>query len=172
MVRADPEKMVRTCTISPDDKTLTLNDVFTPVAGKAGKEEKTITTYARLSPGKSVFGEWQSVSMKEESAGEPGRLFIKPYGKDGLSFTSSTNKNRLDMNFDGKVYFETGPTARKGDATSGKLVNAHLLLSEDRINGELEDKEEWRVSDDGKTLTIVSRPVKSSAVFTSVFDRQ
>ncbi|MDQ6678671.1 MAG: hypothetical protein M3Z09_15425 [Acidobacteriota bacterium] len=169
MVRSDPEKMVRTYTVSSDDKTLILNDVFTRADGK---QDKTVTTYARLSPGKSLMGEWQSVSMKDEPSTEAGELFIAPYGKDGLSFTSSLHKNRLDINFDGKMYFERGPTARKGESTSGRRVNAHLLQAEGQIDGKLDDKEEWKVSDDGKTLTIVNKPVKSSAVFTSVFDKR
>ena len=169
MIRFDPDKMVRTYTVSTDDKTLTLNDVF---SRPDGKEDKSLTTYRRLLPGRSIFGEWQSVSIKDQSTGDPGRLFIKPYGKDGLTFSSSTDKNHLDMNFDGKVYFEAGPTAKKGDGTSGKRPNAHLLVLDGQTNGVPVDKEEWTISNDGKTLTLVMTIVKSSAVFTSVFDKR
>jgi hypothetical protein len=168
MIRFDPDKMVRVYKVSADDKTLTINDVFAP----NGKEHKQLTTYARLSDGKSIYGEWQSVSSKEESADEPGELFIKPFGRGGLTFAWSTYKNHLDIHFDGKAYFEAGPTAKKGDATSGRRVNAHLLMLEGQTSGHPDDKEEWSVSEDGKTLTIVSKPVKSSAVFTSIFDKR
>jgi hypothetical protein len=168
MVRFNPSKMVRTYTVSADDKTLQLTDVFT---SPEGKERTTVFNYSRTSPGKSIFGEWRSFSGTETPTAERDKLFIKPFGKDGLSLTSSTDKDRLDINFDGKRYTKMGPTARKGDTTSGKRVNSHLLVVDGQLNGAPEDREEWRVSNDGKTLTIVSTVPKSAAVFTSVFDR-
>ncbi len=76
------------------------------------------------------------------------------------------------MNFDGKAYFDEGPGDPKGLSTSGKRVSARLLELEGQNNGKPDDKEEFRVSDDGKTLTIVSKPVNSSVVFTTMWDRQ
>jgi hypothetical protein len=169
MIRFDPNKMVRIYTVSADDKTLTLKDLFTLANGK---ERTTLYTYARTSPGKSIFGEWRSFSRTEDSAGDRDELFITQYEKDGLSFANSIDKDRVDMNFDGKLYTKVGPTARKGDTTSGKRVTAHLLVLDGQLNGAPEDKEEWKVSDDDKTLTIVARPEKSSGAITSVFDRK
>jgi hypothetical protein len=60
MNRIDSRTMKRTYTVSSDDKTLTLIDVFT--AADSG-QEMTTTIYARTTPGKSIFGEWRSVSM-------------------------------------------------------------------------------------------------------------
>jgi hypothetical protein len=169
MIRFDPDKMVRTFTVSEDDKTLTLKDVFTL---PEGKERKTLFEYARLSPSTSIFGEWQSFSMKEESTSGPEQVIIEPYGKDGLRIFSSPEKRRLEMNFDGKLYAETGPDAEKGSMISGERVSSHLLRSKSQVNGNPDDEEEWKVSDDGKTMTIIAKPVKSSAIFTSVFDRK
>jgi hypothetical protein len=43
---------------------------------------------------------------------------------------------------------------------------------EDRIKGKPESTSEFTVSDGGKTLTIVSKFVKTAAVFTSVCDKK
>jgi hypothetical protein len=169
MVRDDGRKMVRTYNISADDKTLTLHDVFT---GDEGNKSETITKYARLSPGNSIFGEWQSVSMEEKESGEALKLIVTSFGTDGLSFSVPTYKHLSEMRFDGKVYADTGAGDAKGHSSSGKRVNDHLLEIEDQINGKPEYSEELKVSDDGKTLTIVSRSANSSAVFTEVWDKQ
>lgn len=169
MVRDDGQKMVRTYNISPDDKTLTLHDVFT---GNAEDNYETTTKYARLSPGSSIFGDWQSVSMEEKMIGEDLKLMIAPFNTDGLSFSVPAHKHLSEMNFDGKIYLDGGSGDAKGHSSSGKRVNDHLLQIEDQVNGKPEESEELKLSDDGKTLTITSRPVNSSAVFTMVWDRQ
>ncbi len=169
MNRVESRTMVRTYTVSPDDKTLTLVDIFTAADGS---RDETTTTYARLGPGNSIFGEWQSVSMVEKSSGKPAMFIIEPYGKDGLSFISPATQHRTRMNFDGKVYFDEGPGESDHESSSGKRITARLLELEGQINGKPDDKTEFKVSDDGRTLTLVSRPVNSSAVFTTVWDRQ
>jgi hypothetical protein len=169
MMRSDNQKMVRIYTVSADDKTLTLHDVFT---GDKGIQYETTTKYARLAPGNSIFGEWQSVSMEEKSSGEELKLIITPFGTGGLSFSVPANKHLSEMNFDGKVYFDSGAGDAKGQSSSGKRIEAHVLQIDGQLDGKPEDSEEFKVSGDGKTLTIVSKPAKSSAVFTTVWDRQ
>jgi hypothetical protein len=169
MVRDDGQKMVRTYNISADDKTLTLHDVFT---ADEGNKSETVTKYARLSPGNSIFGEWQSVSLEEKISGAALKLIITPFGTDGLSFSVPATKNLSEMKFDGKEYADTGAGDAKGHSSSGKRVNDHLLAIEDQVNGKPESSDELKVSDDGKTLTIVSRSANSSAVFTEVWDKQ
>ena len=169
MVRDDGEKVVRTFNISPDDKTLTLHDVF---AGNPGDNYESTTKYRRLSPGNSIFGEWESVSIEEKIVGEPLKLIISPFGTDGLSFELPAHKHLSKMKFDGKVYPDSGAGDAKGQASSGKRVNNRLLEIHTQVNGKPEDNEELKLSDDGKTLTLVSKPPNSSAVFTVVWDRQ
>jgi hypothetical protein len=169
MIRDDGQKMVRTYNISADDETLTLHDVF---SGNAEDNYETTTKYARLSPGNSIFGEWQSVSMEEKTSGEALKLIITSFDTDGLSFSVPAHKHLAAMKFDGKMYPDSGTGDTKGDSSTGKRVNDHFLQIDGQVNGKLEESEEFKVSDDGKTLTIVSRPVNSSAVFTMVWDRQ
>jgi hypothetical protein len=168
MDRVDARTMKRTYTVSSDDKTLQLVDVFTATDGGY---EKTTTTYARTSPGKSLFGEWKSVSMEEKVSGPPEKLTIEPYGKDGLSLTSS-DKHRTDMQFDGKQYFEIAPDGTKGDSTSGKRTSDHVIQMQGQIKGTPDSISEFKVSDDGKTLTITSKSVKTNTTFISVWDKE
>ena len=169
MDRSEGETMVRTYTVSADDKTLTLHDVFTSDNG--GKEE-SVTKYARLAPGNSIFGEWQSFSIEDKLPGEKRELFITLFGSDGLSISVPSFKHNIDLKFDGKVYFENGASDPKGHSASGKRIDDRTLEIDSQNNGELDGREELKLSDDEKTLTIVDRPAKSSAVFTSVWDRQ
>ncbi|HTB96362.1 MAG TPA: hypothetical protein VK716_05105 [Terracidiphilus sp.] len=169
MVRDDGVKMVRTYSISSDDKTLMLHDVF---SGDAEDNYETTTKYARLGPGKGILGEWQSTSMEEKMHGETLKLIITPYEADGLSFNIPVHKHVSQMKFDGKVYADSGAGDTKGNSSSGKRMNGFVLEVDSQVNGRLEDREEFKVSSDGKTLTIVSRPANSTAVFTEVWDKQ
>lgn len=169
MVRDDGQKMVRTYNISPDDKTLTLHDVFT---GNPGENFETTTKYARLSPGHNILGEWQSVSMEEKANDQGLKLIIAPFETDGLSFSVPAQKHLSEMKFDGKMYLDNGAGDTRGHSSSGKRVNDHLLEIDDQVNGKLEDHGELKVSDDGKTLTVVTKLANSSAVFTMVWDKQ
>ena len=167
LTRTSPP-MSRTYTISPDDKTLTLTDTYT---NKDGTTEKTEFAYARTSPGKGFIGEWRSVRSKRLTSEKGRETIIEPYGKDGLSFVSPSDNTRLDLNFDGKPYALKGEGVRKGLTTRGTRVNAHLLRTENWANGKIVERDEFRLSDGGKTLTIEARPANSPAVFTDVLDK-
>jgi hypothetical protein len=169
MDRVDSRTMKRTYTVSSDDKTLQLVDVFTATDGG---QETTTTVYTRTSPGKSLFGEWKSVSLKDKVSGPPEKLVIESYGTDGLSLTSTSTKHRTEMQFDGKQYFDIAPDGTKGDSSSGKRISDHVIQMQDQANGKPDSNNEFKVSDDGKTLTIVSKSIKTSAVFTSVWDKE
>jgi hypothetical protein len=169
MERVDSRTMKRTYTVSADDKRLQLVDVFTATDG--GKETTT-TVYARTSPGKSLYGEWKSVSLEDKVSGPPEKLIIEPYGKDGLSLISTSNKRRTDMQFDGKQYFEIAPDGTKGDSASGRRINDHVIQMQGQVNGKPDSINEFKVSDDGKTLTLVSKSIKTSTTFTSVWDKE
>ena len=169
MVRNDGEKMVRTYNISSDDKTLTLHDV---IKDNPGENYETTAKYARLTPGRSIFGEWQSVSLEEKTLGGDLKLIIGLFENDGLSFNLPAHKHLSAMKFDGKVYADIGAGDTKGHSSSGKRVSDHILEIDTQANGKPEESEELKVSDDGKTLTIVRRPANSSAVFTMIWDKQ
>ena len=169
MIRDDGQKMVRTYNLSTDEKTLTLHDVF---SGDAGNIYETTVKYARLAPGRGICGEWQSVSFEEKTSGEALKLIILPFETYGLSFSAPAEKHLTEMKFDGKAYVDSGAGDTKGASSSGKRINDYVLEIERQVKGEPDASEEFKVSHDGKTLTIVSRIAKSSAVFTMVWDKQ
>ena len=164
----DATKMTRTYTVSSDDTELTLTDVFT---GKEGIDSQSVTQYHRTSTGKSIYGRWKSFSMKT-TVTRPSEFLIERFGKDGLSMTSLSDRHRIDMVFDGKPYIDQSPSGPLEATTSGKRVTPHLLQLEGRTKGVLDETDEYKVSDDGKTLTIVSKQTKSAAIFTSVWDKK
>jgi hypothetical protein len=110
--------------------------------------------------------------MEEKTFGKKLKLIIAPFEADGLSFSAPAEKHLNELKFDGKMYLDSGAGDTKGHSSSGKRVNDHLLEIDSQVNGKPEDSEELKVSDDGKTLTIVSRVPNSSAVFTMVWDKQ
>jgi hypothetical protein len=169
MIRDDGEKMVRTYSISPDDKQLTLVDLF---ANNPIDNYELTTKYVRLSAGKSIFGEWQSVSMEEVSFGEPLKMIITPFEINGLSFSIPAHKHLSEIKFDGKMYADRGAGDPAGGSSSGRRISDHLLEIDSRLKGEPEETAELKVSDDGKTLTIVRKMAKSTATFTMVWDKR
>lgn len=169
MVRDDGQKMMRTYNVSPDDKTLTLHDVF---SGNGEDNYELTTKYARLGPGKGIFGEWQSVSMDERVNGKESRMIIAPFENSGLSFSIPARKHLSQMRFDGKVYVDSGLGDAKGNSSSGRRLNDYVLEIDSQVNGRLEDRAKLQVSNDGKTLTVVSKPANSTAVFSEVWDKQ
>jgi hypothetical protein len=70
------------------------------------------------------------------------------------------------------MYAYSGAGDTKGHSSSGKRVNDHVLEIDTQVDSKPEESEELKVSDDGRTLTIVRRPANSSAVFTMVWDKQ
>jgi hypothetical protein len=170
MDRAEGQATVRTYTVSPDDKNLVLIDVF---AVSDGGHEKTTTTYtyARTEPGKSIYGEWKSISMEEETSGEQS-FTIQPYGKAGITMTSSGSKYRTDLELDGMQRPDKHSGSTKDETTSGKRVDANHIHIENRVDGKPDDIEDLQLSGDGRILTMVSMALKTSAKFTSVFDKK
>ena len=102
---------------------------------------------------------WQSVSDgREDVRGTGVKLIIAAFETDGLSFSVPAHKHLAAMKFDGKMYADSGAGDTKGDSSSGKRVNDHLLQIDGQVNGKLEESEDFKVSDDGKTRwTIVTR---------------
>lgn len=154
--RVSEEIMMRDLSVSDDDQTMTLVDTYKFADGNGRRD---ITKYSRLSAGHGLFGEWQSFSMTSDVLGAEGKIVVQPFGKAGLSFIGS-DSDRLDINFDGRKHASTGPHIPKSDLTAGKRAGLRLLRMEEYVDGELDERDEYRISDDGKTLTIIARPVK------------
>jgi len=76
------------------------------------------------------------------------------------------------MKFDGTIYADSGAGDTKGNSSSGRRLSDYVLEIDSLENSRLESRAELTVSNEGKTLTVVNRPVNSTAVFTEVWDKQ
>ena len=123
--------------------------------------------YKRIA-GKSGFaGTWESTSGK---ANPEMQLEIRPYEGDGLSFQSQ--KLTKNVKFDGKDYPNEGPYAAPGSASSGRLVNRHVVQMTDTVKGKRIDTEKIAVSPDLKTLTVTVYKLGQVNPNIFVFDRK
>ena len=123
--------------------------------------------YKRIA-GKSGFaGTWESTSGK---ANPEMQLEVRPYEGDGLSFQSQ--KLTKNVKFDGKDYPNEGPNAPPGFASSGHLVNRHVVQMTDTVKGKRIDTEKITVSPDLKTLTVTVYKLGQVNPNVFVFDRK
>jgi hypothetical protein len=167
MVRILGGKYVRGLTISSDEKTLIINQTAHLLNGTTAN---ATTIYKRMGGDKGLVGEWQSVSFKTDNV--PVEMIIEPFKKNGLTFYTPYDKWQVSMNFDGKKYSEQGPDVPKGTTSSGKRIDARTIQYASETNGKLDNSGEYKLSEDGRTLTITSKAVKESKPFTNVYDRQ
>lgn len=130
-------------TLSKDGNTLT-ND-FTDIAPN-GSTTSGNYVYKRTAGGPGFAGTWVSINDTRNIA---FGLQVRPYEGDGLSFrTLGETKN---VKFDGKDY----PNADGRNASASlRRVDERTLEMTEKINGEVVDTQEIKVSPDLKTLTI------------------
>lgn len=129
-----------------------LMDDFTSF-GPDGSPSNIKLVYQRAADGGSGYaGDWVS---KSEQVNSVFTLKISPSASDGLSFTGPSGTT--NVKFDGK-------SARRLDATTlERSVN---------FNGKLAETRHYKVSPDGRTLTITAHIVGHSMANIFVFDRQ
>ena len=155
-----------TWTLSADGKTMTLK-------GTQYKPDGTAEDYGgasqRIGSGTGWTGTWESTDYKVSS---PFEAVISAYQGDGLSISYPAYKDVLNMKFDGKDYSENGPNVLAGSKSSGRRVNANTLEIADKIRDKVVDKATWKVSKDGKTLTVVAHNTGQPNAQTAVFDKQ
>ncbi len=125
---------------------------------------------AKRVAGTSGFaGTWETTSLK---IGSPDEFDIQPYESDGLSFVVPAESDTISMKFDGKDYSETGPNVAPGSASSGHRVNEHTLEVTDKVQGQVMDTTQFKVSADGKTLTLTVHEKGQSKPLAFVYDRE
>jgi hypothetical protein len=156
----------QTIVISPDGKTA--NNAITGTRPD-GSTFSNQMTFRRIAGTSGLAGTWESTSVK---IGSPQEFDIQPYESDGLSFISPAEKDTLSMKFDGKDYPETGPNVPAGSVSSGRRVDAHTLEVTDKVQKDVVDTEQFKVSADGKTLTLTVHDKGQSKALTFIYDRQ
>jgi len=151
--------------LSGDGKTLT--DDFTSF-GADGSASTIHYVYQRTAGTSGFSGTWESTTVPTDLVFV---LKIRPFGKDGLSFDSAQGQTRKVV-LDGKDYPTVGPNANAGATASVRRTDGHTLQLTDKIKGRVVDTEQFRLSPDGKALTIVVHKPGQRAPNTFVFERQ
>ena len=155
-----------TTKLSPDSKTMTIVRQRTKPNGEAYESS---VVYERISGDRGLMGGWKNKQVK---VGSPRTIELKPSGKDGLILEDARHKTRCDAQFDGKDYPVTGPTVSEG--TTLALTHAgprsfKLLM---KRHGKPLVLETYKVSQDGRVLTVTGSPVAVNEPYTEVYERQ
>ncbi len=153
--------------LSADGKTLT--DNFTGYRAD-GSTSNLLYKYSRAEAGGSGFaGTWESTSEQVNSSYE---MQIETFDNSGLSFINPAQKTTKSIKFDGNDYAAEGPNLPAGYATSGRRLGNRAVELTDKINGKVLDTQQVEVSEDGKTLTIITHIPGHAKPNIQVFERQ
>lgn len=155
-----------TWTLSQDGKTMAIDVTGTRPDGSTVHYQ---VTRKRIAGTSGFAGTWESTSVK---IGSREKFEIEPYEGDGLSFISPAENATLSMKFDGKDYAENGPNVAPGSASSGRRVNERTLVLTDKVQNHVMDTAEFKVSPDGKTLTLTVHVKGQSKPLTFVYDKE
>lgn len=152
--------------LSEDDKTL--DDDFT-ILQPNGSEFNVYYVYKRTAGGPGFDGTWESTSERVNSVFE---VQIQPYESDGLIFTSPSEGTVKKLNFDGKDYAYERPNVKAKFTSSMRRVDANTVEVTDKVNGQLAETQEIKLSPDHKTLTMTTQQGGQSKPEIRVFDRE
>jgi hypothetical protein len=114
-------------------------------------------------------GTWKLNPAKISS---PGTMKFTPSGDDGMTWEFVDIKATCNLKFDGKDYPCTGPTAPPGIAVALKRAGPGSFEWTEKLNGKLLFTGTLTVSQDGRMLTNVGRPVSVNEPITEVYERQ
>jgi hypothetical protein len=155
-----------TWTLSPDGKSLKLESKGTNPDGSSFDNS---SEYTRVSGTHGIAGSWKSTktSVNEERTYE-----IADKGPDELTWNIPEIKGVLDVKLDGKDYAPVGPTVPKGLTIALLKVSPHTLKMTEKMNGAVTYHSTMTVSADGKKMTEVGTPAKTTESFTSVWIKQ
>ncbi len=155
-----------TWSLSPDGKAIKIEGTSTRPDGSTSTAQFTMK---RLAGASGFAGTWESTSA---SFGSPDEFDIQPYESDGLSFVVPAESDTISMKFDGKDYPETGPNVAPGSTSSGHRLNERTLELTDKVQGQVMDTSQLKVSADGKTLTLTFHEKGQSKPQVYVYERE
>ena len=155
-----------TWTLSSDGKSVDSQYKGTRPDGGAVESSAKLT---RVSGSKGFAGTWL---LADVAFTDPGPMVITSYGNDGLTQSFPSSKFRLDLTMDGKDCKPEGPNVLPGMTTSAKRHGPKSLSMTDKQNGKVLDTEEWKVSADGKSLTITHHDAGEKKALTYVYEKQ
>jgi hypothetical protein len=152
--------------LSKDGATLT--DYFTGVSPD-GSTFTLVYLYNRTAGGSGFTDTWVSKSLEPDSVFV---LQVRPYERDGLSWTDPLEGLTRNVKFDGKDYPLLGSALPPDLVSAVRRVDEHTLEVSDKFKGKINDTELIELSSDLKTLTMTLRSTGSSDPQIRVFERQ
>lgn len=133
-----------------------------------GSTYQDSTSFQRVGGGSGFAGTWESTQAQWATSDWE----IKPYGTDGLAFTTPAEQEHLDIKFDGKDYPDHGPRVAPGRASSAKRTDQNTIEMTDKLKGKVVGTADLKVSDGGKTLTVTAHPGGVDKPMVMVYDKQ
>jgi hypothetical protein len=155
-----------TWTMSDDGKEMTIKSEGTREDGSSFNDNFKLK---RIDGRSGLAGTWQSTEINISS---PTDRKIEPYDGNGLSFIFPSEKEQLDLKFDGKDYASRGPRVTPGATSSARRVDQRTLEVTEKLKGKVMARNEYKVSEDGRKLTITAHYPGESTPQTIVYDRQ
>jgi hypothetical protein len=160
--------LLRTTTlqVSADGKTLMTESKGTK---PNGDNFDNTATYVRTSPGKGLIGGWKSTKVTISS---PNSLTIQTDGSDGVTLTLSEIKATCQAKWGGKDFPATGPTVADGLTLAVSKTGPKSFKMVQKAKDKVVFIAHYRVSPDGKTMTMHGTDGQGKEPFTEVFDKQ
>ena len=132
--------------ISDDDQTFMVDSEAKRPDGTTSKDE---TTLKRTAGSSGLVGSWETSNVK---VGSPTTVSIAKW-EDGFSLSNPTYKETLHFKFDDKERSPNGPRVAPGTTVSAKKGDDKTVTLTYKLKGKVTETDEWKLSDDGKTLT-------------------
>ena len=141
-----------------------LHDTFTEVQPD-GSSSTTNFVYRRMSGASGFVGAWESTTPP---VGLKFELEIQPYGREGFSFVRQGSAKNVP--FDGQDHAVAG--AAQGLTASGRRRGERAMEVTDKIAGKGLDTQAFKLSRDGKTLTMDVHRAGQTTPDLIVFERE
>jgi hypothetical protein len=155
-----------TWTLAGDGKTLTARSTGDKPGG--GSFDDT-SIYVRTAGTQGLAGTWKD---KEYKGSSPSLLVMSDI-ENGLSVEEPDFKLKATGKFDGKPGNVEGPTIPQGASFSLAKTGARSFKMTRTQSGKPFDMSTWTVSEDGKSMTVVSRTAGTTdPPTTEVFEKQ
>jgi hypothetical protein len=152
-------------TLSPDGAAQTIKGTDTKPDGSISNFEVDMK---RIGSGSGWAGTWEEVKIEESSSHE---LDIDAYQDNGLTFKSPDYRAIVSMKFDGNEYGSTGPDASSDEKFSGNRADAQSLELTYKMKGHVIENRKYKISPDGRTLTITTQELGQPQERIAVYDR-
>ena len=165
IVRKQGGKVIITAIWNLSEDGRTLRDNFTS-AQPDGSMSTVIQVFKRSAAKAGFTGVWESTDLQVTGY----EIEIRPYGSHGFTFAVPAANSVKNVAFDGQDHAVPGPV--EGLTAAGRRPDERVLEMTDKLKGALYDTRTYRLSRDGKILTMTMHIAGQSAPNILVFERE